>query len=502
MLSMTDATASTATFLGHPRGLATLFFTEFFERFSYYGMRALLVLFLTAEIAKGGLGVDNATAGAIYGLYTAGAYLFCVPGGWIADRLIGQRQCVWYGGILIAIGNVLLAFGPISIFYAGLLVTALGTGLLKPNVSAVVGDLYAHAPGERRDAGFSIFYVGINLGAMIAPLVSGTVGETIGYRWGFLSAGIAMMIGLVQYRLTEHYLGTAGNAPKDQNVATRAANLRWLLLGGCTLAVIAALFAAGVVRVTVQQLAEWFNSFMVGLAVLFFGSVLLFGGLSTIEKRRVVVIIVFFLCAALFWAGFEQAGSTLNLFARDLTDRSLLGGYFDAHEHPATWYQSINSVFIILLSPFFAWLWVTLGRRNLDPSAPLKFGLGLAFLGLGFMVLIFAANLIIAHGGKVGPQWLLLTYLLHTTGELCLSPIGLSNVTKLAPTRFKSQMMGLWFLGTALGNLAAGQIGGRIGSDVTTMPAEFLHMTLIGVVSGGIVLLLSPVFKRWMGGIH
>ena len=278
--------------------------------------------------------------------------------------------------------------------------------------------------------------------------------------------------------------------------------MRWLILGALTLAVLSALFAAGIIHVSVQQLAEWFNRFMVGLAVLFFGSVLLFGGLSTVEKKRVVVIIVFFLCAALFWAGFEQAGSTLNLFARDLTDRSLLGSYFEAHEHPATWYQSINSVFIILLSPFFAWLWVTLGRRNLDPSAPLKFGLGLASLGLGFMVLIFAANLIIAHGGKVGPQWLLLTYLLHTTGELCLSPIGLSNVTKLAPPRFKSQMMGLWFLGTALGNLAAGQIGGRIGSDVTTMPAEFLHMTLIGVISGGIVLLLSPIFKRWMGGIH
>ncbi len=499
---MNTTPASAPTFLGHPRGLATLFFTELFERFSYYGMRALLVLFLTAAAAQGGFGVDNVTAGAVYGLYTSAAYLACLPGGWIADRLLGQRQSVWYGGILISVGNFMLAAGPPQVFYLGLVVTALGTGLLKPNVSAIVGELYHGQPGERRDAAFSIFYVGINIGALVAPLVSGTIGELVGYRWGFLTAGVAMLVGVAQYRLTSAYLGDAGHAPKDVSAEERRKYLRVVLGGAAVLVLAVGLAVTGVVDVRATVLAEWFKWVMQAIAVVFFASVLLLGKLDATEKKRVLVIAVFFLCSYLFWTGFEQAGTTLNLFARDLTDRSLLGSFFTAHEHPTTWYQSVNSVFIIVLSPFFAWLWIALGARQLDPSAPFKFGLGLVLLGLGFAVLILAAQLIIAQGGKVGPQWLLMTYFLHTCGELCLSPIGLSNVTKLSPPRYVSQMMGTWFLGTALGNLTAGQIGGRIGSDVATMPSEFLHMTLFGVGTGGLVLLLSPIFRRWMGGIR
>ena len=500
--NMTPTASSGATFFGHPRGLATLFFTEFFERFSYYGMRALLVLFLTASLAQGGLGVDNVTAGAIYGLYTSAAYLLCVPGGWVADRLIGQRQSVWYGGILISVGNFMLAVPSQLVFYLGLVVSAVGTGLLKPNVSAVVGELYRDLPGARRDSGFSIFYMGINLGGWLSPLVSGTIGETLSYRWGFFTAGAAMLIGLVQYRLTGHYLGEAGLVPQGASADERRRSRRWLLLGLALFAGAIALVALGAVHASADQLADWFFWLMVGLAVVFFGGVLLFGGLDAAAKKRVGVIIVFFLCAALFWAGFEQAGSTFNLFARDLTDRSFLGGWFEAHEHPATWYQSINSLFIVALAPVFAWMWIALARRNLDPSAPLKFGLGLIGLGAGFAVLMLAAQLIIAHGGKVGPQWLIIVYLVHTCAELCLSPVGLSNVTKLAPRRYVSQMMGMWFLGTALGNLLAGRIGGRIGSDVATMPAEFLQMTLFGVGLGVLMLLLSPLFRRWMGGIR
>jgi len=491
-----------ATFLGHPRGLATLFFTEFFERYSYYGMRALLVLFLTAATTAGGFAVDNVTAGSVYGLYTSAAYLSCLPGGWLADRLFGQRRSVMYGGILISLGNFMLALGTPLVFYLGLVVTALGTGMLKPNVSAIVGELYKGQPGERRDAAFSIFYVGINLGAFVAPLISGTIGETIGYRWGFLTAGIAMLLGVLQYRMTSRFLGDAGLEPHGTNPAERRKSVQILLAGLALLAVAIGLVAGGIVDVRAEQLAKVFQWAMQGIAIVFFGGVLLFGKLDTTEKKRVLVIAVFFLCAYLFWAGFEQAGTTLNLFARDLTDRSFLGGFFEAHEHPTTWYQSVNSVYIIVLSPFFAWMWIALGARQLDPSAPLKFGLGLVLLGAGFAVLILAAKLIIAHGGKVGPQWLLMTYFLHTCGELCLSPIGLSNVTKLAPPRFVGQMMGIWFLGAALGNLTAGQIGGRIGSDVTTMPAEFLNMTLFGVGTGAVVLLLSPVFRRWMGGVR
>ena len=499
---MTPTPAPGTTFFGHPRGLATLFFTEFFERFSYYGMRALLMLFLTATVAHGGLGFDDETSGAIYGLYAASVYLFALPGGWLADRLLGQRRSIWYGGVLISLGNFMLAVPVNAVFYGGLLCIALGTGLLKPNVSAIVGDLYRGQPGERRDAGFSIFYMGINGGALLAPFLTGTIGETLSYRWGFATAGAAMLVGLLQYRLTSRHLGEAGLPPRNLPPEARRRSVRLLLAGIAVLAALVGLIGSGVVHASAGELADWLGNFMALLALMFFGGVLAFGRLDAAEKKRVGVIIVFFLCASVFWAGFEQAATTFNLFARDLTDRSLLGGFFESHEHPASWYQSVNSVFIILLSPFFAWVWIALGRRNLDPSAPVKFGIGLALLGVGFAVLIVAAQMIIASGGKVGPQWLLLTYLVHTCGELCLSPIGLSNVTKLAPPRFASQMMGTWFLGAAVGNLAAGRIGGAIGTNVASMPSQFLRMTLVGVGAGAVMLLLAPVFRRWMGSVR
>ena len=500
---MSSTTPVERTFFGHPRGLATLYGTEFFERFSYYGLRAQLILFVTLALTHGGLGLSAATAGAIYGLYTSSAYLMSVPGGWIADRLLGQRRCVIVGGVLISLGNFLLWVpGTALLFYFGLMIVAIGTGMLKPNASAMVGELYRGQPGARRDAAFSIFYMGINLGATIGAVLAGGIGETLGYRWGFFTAGAAMLIGIAWFTLSGRWLGDVGHAPKDTSPVECRRNVQLLIGAAIVLVLGVATVASGRIQVTAGDLASWSFALMVTLAVVFFGSVLLFGGLDATQRKRVWVIIVFFLCGALFFAGYEQAGSTLNLFARDLTDRSLFGGFFDSHEHPAAWYQSVPSAYVILLAPFFAWLWIALGRRNLDPSAPLKFGIGLAFLGLGFAVLIFAAKLIIADGGKVGPQWLLLTYLLHTFGELCLSPIGLSNVTKLAPPRYVSQMMGMWFLGTAMGNLAAGLIGGRIGSDVATMPSEFLHMTMYGVGAGVVMMLLSPVFRHWMGGIR
>lgn len=495
------ATAPGGTFFSHPRGLATLFFTEMFERFSYYGMRALLLLFMTATALRGGLGLDPTQAGAIYGLYTGGVYLFCLAGGWVADRLIGQQRAVFTGGILISLGNFLLAVPTLFAFYAGLAVTVFGVGLLKPNVSAIVGGLYEGQPGARRDAGFSIFYTGINLGAFIAPLIAGTVGETLGYRWGFFCSGLAMLIGLLQFHLTKRHLGSAGLAPAPADAPARARAWRTLWFGLAAIGIVIVAIASGLLRLDIVRVAQGAGVVMVAIAVLFFGSVLLKGGLTPLERRRVYVIIVFFLCSALFWAGFEQAGSSFNLFARDYTDRSFLGGWFAGGEHPASWYQSVNPVFIIVLSPLFAWLWVALGRRNLDPSAPLKFGLGLLQLGLGFAVMMFAAKLVGATG-KVGPEWLVFTYLLHTMGELCLSPIGLSNVTKLAPARFAGQMMGTWFLGTAVGNLAAGLIGGHLGaSTAAEMPNQFLIMTLVAAAGGALVLLSAGRIRRWMGDV-
>lgn len=491
------------TWLGHPRGLVTLFMTEFFERFTYYGMRALLILFLTAATTadNAGFGIPRENAGAIYGLYTGAVYLFSLPGGWVADRLIGQRRAVFWGGVMIMLGNFTLAL-PASppVFYLGLAIIVLGVGLLKPNISAIVGELYRDQPGARRDAGFSIFYMGINLGAFIAPLIAGTIGEGWSWRGGFFIAGLAMGIGLMQYRATEKYLGEAGLQPHASSPAERRRGWQLLTGGLALVAVIVLLLFSGVIAVDIRQLAQIVGTGMVALAFVFFGYVLFFADLSREERGRVAVIAIFFLAAALFWAGFEQAATTFNLFAQDVTDRSALGGWFPHGVHPASWYQSANPLYIILLSPFFAWLWVALGRRNLDPSAPAKFGLGLLQLGLGFIVIMYAAHLAIESGGKVAPVWLLLTYLLHTTGELCLSPVGLSNVTKLSPPRYVGQMMGTWFLGAAVGNLAAGLIGGHVGGgDVADMPPQFLKMALIGGGAGILLLLASGVIKKLMG---
>jgi proton-dependent oligopeptide transporter, POT family len=507
---VTDATAAAAltrvphSFLGHPRGLATLFFTEMWERFSYYGMRALLILFMTAAVSQGGLGMSAETAGAVYGLYTAGAYLSALPGGWVADRLIGQRRCAFWGGILISVGNLMLAVpSHIELFYIGLLIVALGTGLLKPNVSCMVGALYQNDTGSRRDAGFSIYYLGINLGAVIAPFVAGTIGETAGYRWGFCSAGVAMIFGLFQYRATAHWLGDAGVEP---NPATDAQRRRgwWMFGAGIALIVgVVAAAATGALHVNVLELAGTAGIVMIALAIVFFGSIFLFGHLQPIEKKRVAVIALFLICSAVFWAGYEQAGSTLNLFARDYTDRSFLGSYFAGGQHPTSWYQSVQALYVLIFAPVFAWIWLALGRRNLDPSAPVKFGLGLLQLGLGFAVMMVAAKLVTSSGHPVLPVWLLLTYLLQTTGELCLSPVGLSNVTKLAPARYVGQMMGTWFMGMAIGNLAAGLIGGEVGGgSITDMPVQFFHMALVGGGTGVILLLIARPVRAWLGGVR
>ena len=493
------------TFLGHPRGLATLFMTEFFERFTYYGMRALLVLFLVAatDAANPGFGMDAQTAGAVYGLYTGAVYLGSLPGGWIADRLIGQRSAVFWGGLIIAAGNFTLAIpaGP-AVFYLGLAIIVVGVGLLKPNISAIVGALYEGQPGARRDAGFSIFYMGINLGALIAPLAAGTVGEAFNWRLGFAMAGAAMLIGVVQYKMTEHYLGDAGAAPKS-TPEERARGWKLVYAGAAAVVVAALLIVTGVIPVTVYALAQAFGTAMIALAFFFFGYVLFFADLTGDERGRVGVIAIFFLCAAMFWAGFEQAATTFNLFASDFTDRSWLGGMFPTGEHPASWYQSANPIFIVLFAPFFAWFWVFLGSRNLDPSAPAKFGLGLVLLGLGFMVMMLAAELIISSGGKVAPTWLLMTYLVHTFGELCLSPVGLSNVTKLSPPRYVGQMMGTWFLGAAVGNLFAGLIGGHVGGgEAASMPGQFLQMAMIGGGAGVLMLVATPWIKKLMGSVR
>lgn len=490
---------SEKTWAGHPRGLATLFFTEMWERFTYYGMRAILVFFLAAAATEinPGLGLTREEAGAVYGLYTGAVYLFSLPGGWIADRLLGSRRAVFWGGLLIAAGNFTLAIpGPAGLFFLGLAIIVVGVGLLKPNVSALVGTLYNADNDARRDAGFSIFYMGINLGAAIAPFVVGTVGENWSWRLGFGTAGLFMLGGVIQFKLTEHHLGQGGLAPAS-TPEERRRGWRLLAIGAAVLIAIAATLASGAVPLRPSDLAKSAGVLMAAVGIGFFGYMLLFADLTRSERGRVAVIGILFLSSATFWAGFEQAATSLNLFADDYTNRSLLGSWFPSGEHPASWYQAANPIYIILFAPFFAAIWVWLGRRNLDPSAPAKFGLGLVQMGLGFVVIMFAAELCVTSGGKVAPTWLLLTYLLHTTGELCLAPVGMSNVTRLAPQRYVGQLMGTWFLGLAVGNLAAGLIGGHVGgSDIADMPGQFWHVALLGLGAGVFMLLLAKPIQK------
>jgi proton-dependent oligopeptide transporter, POT family len=489
-----------ATFLGHPRGLATLFFTEMWERFTYYGMRAVLVLFLVSAVASGGFGFDDKTATAIYGLYTAGAYLAALPGGWIADRLIGARLAVLIGGVAITLGNTLLAASTSPRgFYIGLVVIVLGVGLLKPNVSAMVADLYPEG-GARLDAGFTVFYMGINVGATLGPIVTGEAQEFFGLRAGFAAAAIFMALGVLQYYLTQRHLGHAGKF-NSQSAGTPDRSKQWLQLwigvGLGALALAACSF--GAIALDPVTLARATTVLIVGMAVLYFGYLFVAAGLSAEERRRAVVILVLFLGSALFWSGYEQAGSSLNLFAERYTNRSMGWLHFVV---PTGWFQSLNPAYIIIFAPFFAWVWVALAKRNLNPSAPAKFALGVILMGSGFLVMAAAAS-IVAGGSKVLPTWLILTYLLHTFGELCLSPVGLSYVTKLAPKRFVGQLMGMWFLSLSLGNLIAGLIAGEFdANNVAAMPGQYMHIVYFSVGLGAVLLILSRPVKKLMGDVQ
>ena len=494
-------------FFGHPVGLSTLFFTEMWERFSYYGMRAILVLFMTTETARQGLGLGNEEAGAIYGLYTAGVYLLTLPGGWLADNIFGQRKAIWYGGILIMIGHLLLAIpGYKEIFFLGLVFVASGTGLLKPNISTIVGDLYADDKGARRDAGFSIFYMGINMGSLLGQTIVGYLGEKVDWHMGFGSAALGMLLGLIFYRMrAQPTLGDIGLEPKakldrlsraGQNVNKPSTGLT-AGIGALLLLTLFVMQWQGLMDVTTPRgIAEAVGIIIVTVTLFYFAFILLAGGLNAEERRKVGVIFFLFVGGALFWAGFEQAGSTLNLFARDYTDR-MIGSY----ELPASWLQNFNPFFIIIFAPVLGALWIRLSARNLNPNTPVKFGIGLILMGLGFLVMFFAAHIAV-RGMEAGMQWLIFTYLLHSLGELTLSPVGLSATTKLAPRRYLGQMMGIWFVGTSLGNLIAGLFAGNFDSEnAAQIPDLFWSVVMFGIGSGILFLVFNGVLRKWMGDI-
>ena len=477
------AQSSSQGFFGHPVGLRTLFLTELWERFSYYGMRALLILFMTAPVARKGLGMATAEAGAIYGLYTGMVYFLALPGGWVADKVLGARRAVLAGGIIVALGHFCLAIPSVTTFFIGLVFIVTGTGLLKPNISTMVGQLYSeHDP--RRDAGFSIFYVGINLGSFIAPLICSYVGENINWHYGFGLAGIGMTAGVIQYAFGAKTLGNAGAAPSLGNA--ERLRFRWSVFAFLTVLLICGKLAYDG-TLSIRSLSSGFGVMLTTIVIVLFAGMLTFGKWSKEERRRLVAIFVLFTASALFWSIYEQAGSTLNLFADRNTDRAVPGM---PEAIPAGWFQSLPALFVIAIAPLFAWLWVKLGERS--PSSTIKFAIGLFFAGLSFVVLVPIA-------GKTGvsPLWLTVTYLLLTIGELCISPVGLSAMTKLAPRRIAGLIMGIFFLSISVGDY----ISGRLASIYEVMPLPQLFGTAgaSAVVLGAILSLFTKPMKRLIG---
>lgn len=474
------------SFFGHPKGLATLFLTELWERFSYYGMRGLLILFMAAPASRGGMGFSIVEAGAIYGLYTGMAYLICLPGGWVADRILGARRAVMIGGVIIAFGHFCLALPAKWTFFLGLVFVVIGTGLLKPNVSTMVGELYAKND-PRRDAAFSIFYMGINLGAFIAPLACSYLGENIDWHYGFGLAGIGMTVGVIQFFFGQKNLGSAGRAPASTPADWR--HFRWYGLGLLALVLIVGWLAMQGV-ISIQALSSGFGLILTATVVIVFAGLLIFGTWTPVERGRIVAIVILFAAAALFWSIYEQAGSTLNLFAERNTDRALS---WMSKPFPAGWFQSLPALYVILLAPVFAWIWVKLGSRN--PAAPAKFAIGLLLGGLSLVVLVPIA----ARTG-VSPGWLALTYLLQTLGELCLSPVGLSAMTKLAPQRIAGLVMGIWFVALSVGDY----ISGRLASvyEQFPLPQLFGYVGLSALVLGAVMFLFLRPMKKLMGGLN
>lgn len=486
---------------GHPRGLTTLFFTEMWERFSFYGMRALLVLYMTTAVASGGLGFSDRTATSIYGAYTGSVYLMSIPGGWFADNVLGTRRSVLIGGIIIALGHFSMVVPSIYTFFAGLVLIVLGTGLLKPNVSALVGSLYAEND-ERRDAGFSVFYMGINLGAFIAPLICSYLGEKIDWHLGFGVAGIGMTLGLIQYVAGRDRLARVGEPPALPTAELRRNAVRGVLLMlGCSGAVAFLWFGPEGVRASKMTI-------LVG-AVSLFLLWLFTKYLQPEERKPVGVIVILFFFSILFWAAFEQAGSSFNLFANRFTDRSLPAGLLGilpaflreqvADGFPAGWYQSVNSIFLIALAPVFSWLWLRMGNRQ--PSSPAKFSIGLFFVGAGALVLVLASLGLTGGASKVGPGWLISVYLMQTIGELCLSPVGLSTTTKLAPARLTGLMMGVWFLSISFGNFFAGEVAGEFGTRESLI-GLFGKVAAIPLLAAVLLVFLIPTIRRMMGRVR
>ncbi|AGK59480.1 amino acid/peptide transporter [Hyphomicrobium denitrificans 1NES1] len=481
-------------FAAHPTGLTTLYFTELWERFSYYGMRALLILFMVAPVEAGGLGFNTPNAGSIYGSYTMAVYLLAVPGGFIADRMLGAKRSVLFGGLAIAAGHYALAIPTLTTFYLGLILIAFGTGLFKPNISALVGALYSH-DDLRRDSGFSLFYMGINIGAFIAPIVTGFLAQSamfkgwlaaagfdpaLSWHWGFAAAGIGMTISMLLFARNMRGLNNPDPVPLSLEPTFKREGF-YIALATLGLLVLALLS-----DVSGFRWLRWLF-ILVPLACVLYGA-----SQTNPDARRLAAVGIYFIAAMIFWAIFEQAGTTLSLFADQLTRNDIAGFAF-----PSAWFQSANPIFVILLTPLIAALWLKLGAQQ--PSAPAKFGLALVFLAAGFLLMIPAASY--AAEARVSPFWLIGLYFLFTIGELLLSPVGLATMTRIAPERMTGIVLGFWFLAAALGNKLAGDIGGAFtASDPDTLVLSFLAQAGIVAAAAALMFALVPVAKRLSEG--
>ena len=476
-------------FLGHPKGLVTLFLTEMWERMSFYGMRGLLVLFMTREVLEGGLNLDPVTAMAIYGVYGASVYFLCVPGGWVADKIFGAQKTVLYGAIIITLGHYVLAIPSEKTFFLGLVLVSVGTGLLKPNISTIVGQLYK--PDDLRiDSGYTIFYMSINIGSMLGYLVCGYLGEKVGWHWGFGAAGLGMTFGVIQYIFTKSSLGDAGLNPTLDVGEDSSKYFSIFSIGSIALFIAVASAFLGLWTIDPLQLNQLIVYLILTVAIFYFVYLYLFAKLNQAERGNISMLLLLFIGSVLFWAGFDQGGSSLNLFAKDYTDLFIFGW-----EMPATFLQVANPLMVVIFAPFFAAFWINLGKRNLDLETPQKFALGCFLMAIGFFVMIFGVEIALENE-KAGVKWLLLTYLFHTLGELCLSPVGLSATAKYSPKRYKGQMMGIWFLSSSLAAGLAGLLASKsFESGLSSMP-DLFNQIILALVVVGIVLIIANKFVK------
>ncbi|WP_373605414.1 peptide MFS transporter [Bacillus cereus] len=480
-------------FFGHPRGLFTLFFTEFWERFSYYGMRAILLFYMYYEVSKGGLGMDKATAASIMAIYGSLVYMSGIIGGWIADRLLGTSRTVFYGGVLIMFGHIVLSFpSSTTAFFISMAFIVIGTGLLKPNVSNIVGELYSNTD-TRRDSGFSIFYMGINLGGLLSPLIIGTLGQKYNFHLGFGLAAIGMLIGLIVFVATKkNNLGLAGMQVPNPLTAQERAQVFGKI--GVSTLVIGIMSVSLIITgtLTIQRFTMVVSILGIIIPAYYFYMMYRSPKTSEIERSRLLAYIPLFIAGVMFWSIQEQGSIILARYADERTQL-----YFAGLEIQSSWFQSVNPIFIVLLAPLFAWFWVKLGDRQ--PSTSKKFSIGLFFAGISFFIMIIPAYM---NGTEslVSPIWLVLSFFLVVIGELCLSPVGLSATTKLAPTAFSAQTMSLWFLSNASAQAINAQI-----VPLYKPETEIVYFGVIGSVSiilSAILFLLSPKIQKFMKGVH